>query len=490
MGQSPDLTNSAYIPPQGGKPQWMSKKDAATKAIQTPVQGLEPSMANENEQGQTTGFSDTSSPKFAQSVNPSLQQAMTQGASPGGVNALSPSLTKAGKLVTLLQSGLQGALAGRAKSEETVAATGGRRSGGAGMGFEAGYELPWQREQKQLGLQQQQAQVEATKAQSQMINTPSGPMPAWLAKAILPASIRGQATENAADTRAGATTQAAQTGAGARVQGAQIGADARIKSAQMGLGPLADVSPELQQQLGLPAKLPLKMLNQAESAANRPLTTVAGENDSYIVNRENGAKTPLGVGNRGAGAVGAGLVPVADPENPGVVTYTKRKNAEGKQSPQGAGTVAARTAARSEVPTKIGDQKVNFTTMIQHADLLRSAITALNNGDQQTINSLKNRFKTEFGVAGPLTAQAIADAYGGEVTNVISKGHITDAEAAKTGKTLNVNRQSPEQSLGILDAYKALAQSKINMLNQQKNAATGGNKEIHYKVVNGQLVAQ
>src|SRR2546430_12516404 len=101
-------------------------------------------------------------PAFPTAGDPTFQQAASAGATPGGANALSPGLNKAGKLVTLLTSGLQGALAGRAASEQTVAATGGRRSGGAGMGFEAGYTLPWQRQAQQNQLAQQQAQIEAT----------------------------------------------------------------------------------------------------------------------------------------------------------------------------------------------------------------------------------------------------------------------------------------------------------------------------------------
>jgi hypothetical protein len=385
-----------------------------------------------------------------------------------------PSQTKAHKLLNILQAGLQGALAGRATSEQAVIQSGGRRSAGAGMGFEAGYTLPWQRAAQQANLAQQQAQTDVLKSQAETVNVPGvGPMPGWLAKATAPAAIRANATENAADTRAGATTQAAQIGAGSRTQAAQIGADARIKAAQMGLGPIAQVPQELQQQFGLPAELPLRMLNQAESAANRPLTTVAGENDSYLVNRQTGEKKALGVGNRGAGAVNAGLVPVADPNNPGVVTYARKGAAVGQQSPQGAATGAAKTAAKSEVPTNVGNQKVAFSTAIQHADLLKSAISALGNGDEQTLNSLKNRFKAEFGVAGPITAEAISDAYGREVTSILSKGHMTDSEIGTVGKTLNVNRQSPQQSLAVIDAYRALAQSKMNMLQNQVNAATG-----------------
>ncbi len=409
---------------------------------------------------------------------PTFQQAASAGATPGGANAESPGLTKAGKLATLLTSGLQGALAGRAKSEETVAATGGRRSGGAGMGFEAGYTLPWQRQAQQNQLRQQEAQTELTESQSQMVPTQYGPLPAALARYILPAQIRGESTENAATTRAGATTQAAQIGAGSRVQGAQIGADARIKAAQMGLGPLADVSPELQQQLGLPAKLPLKMLNQAESAANRPLTTVYGENDAYTVNRQTNAKTPLGVGNRGVGAAQARPVQVAaDPNNPGAVTYQSAGQAmkTGAAAPASAATQAAKTEAKSEVPTKIGDQKVAFNTMIQHAQLLRNAAKALNNGDVQALNGLKNSFKNQFGYSGPITAEAIADAYKGEVSNVINKGHITDTGNEKIAHTLDPRKQNFGTVDSVLSAYEALAQSKLNMLNNQANAVKNPN---------------
>src|SRR5438552_4034100 len=74
-------------------------------------------------------------PAFPVQGTPSFQQAATAGATPGGANALSPGLNKAGKLATLLMSGLQGALAGQASSEQAVLQSGGRRSGGAGMGF-------------------------------------------------------------------------------------------------------------------------------------------------------------------------------------------------------------------------------------------------------------------------------------------------------------------------------------------------------------------
>ena len=62
---------------------------------------------------------------------PSLVQAMQVGATPGMVNALSPALTKGGKILALLKSGVEGALAGYAADEQMIAASEGGRAGGA-----------------------------------------------------------------------------------------------------------------------------------------------------------------------------------------------------------------------------------------------------------------------------------------------------------------------------------------------------------------------
>jgi hypothetical protein len=64
-----------------------------------------------------------------------------------------PGLTTGQKLQVLLKSGVQGALAGRASSEQAVIQSGGRRSGGAGLGFMAGMELPAQQTATQQSLQ-------------------------------------------------------------------------------------------------------------------------------------------------------------------------------------------------------------------------------------------------------------------------------------------------------------------------------------------------
>lgn len=419
---------------------------------------------------------------------PTFQQAASAGATPSGANALSPGLNKAGKLLTLLTSGLQGALAGRAASEQTVAATGGRRSGGAGMGFEAGYELPWQREQKQLGLQQQQAQVEATKAQSQMINTPSGPMPAWLAKAILPAELHKEGTLGAA-----------QTGKEGRLGAADISGQYRMKALAAGTAPITQ---EDIQQYGLPPEFLGKVikpseiagLQRSQSIQNVPQMTAEGP---IVTNRSSAQARPVQGpgGTRYQPPALASPREVADVNNPGQTVTLPAGQTFGKPGVQSASVQVPKKAAAAEVPTKIGDLKVGFTTAISHADLLRQAAKALKNGDQRTLAGLSNRAQTEFGDSDLTNFEAIANAYNHEVTNVIAKGHITDNEVGTGNRTLpsTANYETIDK---VLNSYQSLMKSKMENLTKQKNSAvsasqpkskTGGN-EILWHIENGKLV--
>lgn len=429
------------------------------------------------------------SPEMADATSPELgnSNVLSNAPNPSAVGSAGqpamPGPSKAHKLLTILQSGLQGALAGRAADERAVAASGGHRSGGFGGGFEAGFTLPWQRQQQQLGLQQQQAQIGALKAQSDLVQTPNGPIPGWLAKTVLPAQIRSEATTDAAQTRAGATTQAAQIGAGGRVQAAEIGQrfkaipgvglfDTQARQVIPGTQQGITVTPEIAQDYNLPADFigkPMKIsdLSGRENAQSRNLTTVQGAGGPALVNKTKGTAQSLGLGAPSLGAPRE----IADVNNPGQTIIATGSQALGQPGVQSASVQVPKKAAVAEVPTKIGDQKVAFTTMIQHADLLRRAAKALNNGDVQALSKLENAFKNEFGYSGPITAQAISDAYGGEVTNVIAKGHITDKEMEKTGKTLNLSEQNFETVDSVLNAYQSLAQSKMNMLSQQKNAA-------------------
>lgn len=442
---------------------------------------------------------------------------MAEGLAPAPV---APQQTKAHKLLQILQGGLVGGLSGLAANAQTYAATG--RNAGFGGGVGAGFTqaLPFAAQEQQARLQQQQAQTELTKQQASMVQTPYGPLPMTLAKVIFGPSIAAGAKIGSAQIGAGAREQAAETGKEGRLGAAQImagkpivvsgkgafqkdenGQYQPIAGAQM---PQVLMTPEEAQQIGHPElanqELPMTAYSALLRGTASQTSTVQGAAGPATVNKITGKTKSLGLGSPGVAVANARPVQVADDANPGNTKFTTAGQAiqSGAAGPQSASVQVPRAAAKAEVPTKIGDQKVAFTTAMQHADLLTAAVNALNNGDQQTLNSLKNRFAAEFGASGPVTAQVIAGAYTRETNKMLSAGHMTDSDLREIGSTLNVNRQSPGQSLGVLAAYKKLAQSKMNMLNQQKQNAInqsqkgGGSQaqEIHYKIVNGQLVKQ
>jgi hypothetical protein len=311
-------------------------------------------------------------------------------------------------------------------------------------------------------------------------------MPAWLARYTAPAYIRAGATEQAATTRAGAQTQAAQIGAQGKVAAAEVGQrfkavpgvglyDTSSRQVIPGTAQAVTITPEIASDYQLPSEFVGKPMNvgqlaSLERAQNQQVTTVTGAEGPALVNKRTAKTTPLGLGSSAMG----GVVPVAaDPNNPGNITYAPKREAVGMTSPQSATSQAARSVTKSAVSGKIGDEINAFNTAIQHANLLRTAATALSNRDQNTLNGLRNSFKNEFGATGPVTAQVISDAYTREINKMLSSGHITDSEIGSIGKTLNVNRQALPQTLGVLDAYESLAKSKMQM---RRNQVTQGQK--------------
>lgn len=414
-------------------------------------------------------------------VTPSLGQSASAGATPGGTNALSPGLSKAGKLAVLLTSGLQGAIAGRAAQEQTSAETGGRRSGGFGTGFNAGYSLPWQRAQALGGLAQQQAQTQLLQSQSQI--DPTTGLPMYLSRYVLPAQIRGQAQ-----------TGVAKIGAQSRVQSAEIShrfitvpnvglfdtkAQQMIPGTQQGIV----ITPDIAKDYGLPdtfvgKPMTLSGFSSLENAQRFNEQPIEGQSDQYLVNRNPaspnfGQKTPLGVGIPALGRA----VQIADPNSPGNTTYTTAGNAI-RSGAAGTGSAALqvpRKAQEAAVPTNIGNQTVAFNTAIQHAQLLRQAAQALQNGNTRLLNSISNQAKSQFGDPNLTNFDAIANAYNHEVSSVIAKGHITDSEVKTGGATMpsNANYATIDK---VLNSYLSLMQSKMKMLNQQTQAAVGASQ--------------
>lgn len=436
---------------------------------------------------------------------PQLPGPMAQGLPPAPTP---PEQTKGHKLLQLLQGGLVGGLSGLAANAQTYAATG--RNAGFGGGLAGGFggaqtsTLPFQQQEKTQQLAQQQAQTKLTQQQGDMVQTPYGLLPATLAKMIFPATIAAGGKVEAAKVGATSRENVAQTQQQTQenihrfipVQGVGL-FDSQTKQVVPDTGKGITVTPEIAADHQLPQQfvgkqMQLSDFNSMMRFENQQSVVAQGTAGPSLVNKKTKQVTPLGLGNPGMGKP----MEVGDPETPGQTKVVTGQTAVADALPgKGSASVAVpKRAAEAEVPTKIGDQKVAFTTMIQHADLLRRAAKALNNGDVQSLSGLENAFKNEFGYSGPITSSAIADAYKGEVSNVINKGHITDQGNEKIAHTLDPTRQNYQTIDSVLGAYQALAQSKMNMLNQQQqnaiNKSQPKGKTIHYKIVNGALVPQ
>ena len=78
-----------------------------------------------------------------------------------------PGTNKAQKLEVMLRNGLQGAIAGYGASANAVVQSGGRRSGGFGLGAAAGYEAPIQQAAQQQAFQHGGLQNEQLALQNQ-----------------------------------------------------------------------------------------------------------------------------------------------------------------------------------------------------------------------------------------------------------------------------------------------------------------------------------
>jgi hypothetical protein len=347
-----------------------------------------------------------------------------------------------------------------------------------------------ERQKEALGLQQQQAQTELTRQQGQMVTTygPNGQpmtMPLALAKTYLPALERGTTAQNVAQTGATSREQVAQTGAQSREAVAQTNKrfipvegvglfDAQSRQVIPGTSQAITITPEIAKDYSLPDDFlgkPMKLSDlNAFRFQNVPEMTAQGP---IIINRNQATAKPV-TGPQGQHYAPPGLaepMQVGDPNNPGNTTIVPKGQAFGMQGTSSASVQVPRQAEKSAVPTNIGNQHVAFNTMIQHANLLRQAAQALGNGDTQALNGLTNAFKNQFGYTGPITAQAIADAYNGEVTSVLNKGHITDKDLAKSAQTVDPRKQNLAQIDSVLGAYQNLAQSKMNMLDQQAQSA-------------------
>ena len=303
----------------------------------------------------------------------------------------------------------------------------------------------------QSQIEAEQARTEQQRAQTaqlaNVVQTPYGPMSAPLAAKLFGQEIAGKA----------------------RTDAAGISGGARVQAAQINQGMMVDVPKELQEQFGVPAKMPVGQLNKLESAANKPLTMVQGATDTYQVNKQTGQKTALGVGNSRIAAQMAHPVAVADPSTPGGVKYVTAAEAlrTGAQTAQSS-DVKIPAAVLKDFTSGLSARTLNsFNTATEHLKLLSQLGDALDNGNTPLINALGNTIAKATGGAAPVSFDMAKNAVAGEVAKTF-KGVATEGEIKSISETID-KTQSPQQLKGAIATATALMESKRAALMEQYN---------------------
>jgi hypothetical protein len=134
--------------------------------------------------------------------------------------------------------------------------------------------------------------------------------------------------------------------------------------------------------------------------------------------------------------------------------------------------------AFSKGPQAQSIQSLNST--ISHMDLMKKYVAALNNGDIQTINALKNAVSTEFGGTAPTNAQAVAEILGPEMAKAVLPNGGTGGEREGFINTLK-QKASQGQLLGTLNTYQGLMAGQLLSLKKRYMSIPGHPQDFEGK---------
>lgn len=121
---------------------------------------------------------------------------------------------------------------------------------------------------------------------------------------------------------------------------------------------------------------------------------------------------------------------------------------------------------KSAVAGEIGKNVTAFNTAIAHAQQLRQAADALDNGDIRALNTIGNQIGFQFGSDKTTNFNVIKNALAGEISKVFKGGEATDAEIKAVQEPFS-NANSPAQLKGAIDNAVHLMNSKRDALKQQ-----------------------
>jgi hypothetical protein len=127
-----------------------------------------------------------------------------------------------------------------------------------------------------------------------------------------------------------------------------------------------------------------------------------------------------------------------------------------------------------------GQSLQSLNSTISHMDLMKQYVTALNNGDVQTINALKNAVATEFGGTAPTNAQAAAEILGPEMAKAVLPNGGTGPEREGFINTLK-QKASQGQLVGVLNTYQGLMAGQLLSLKKRYENIPGQPKDFESK---------
>ena len=93
----------------------------------------------------------------------------------------------------------------------------------------------------------------------------------------------------------------------------------------------------------------------------------------------------------------------------------------------------------------------------------KSLATALQNGDTQALNKIKNAWQEQFGSAAPTNFELARDAFAGEVGKSLAGANVTQGDRNKVDETIKKS-ESPAQLIGAAETADQLLAGKQNAL--------------------------
>lgn len=121
-----------------------------------------------------------------------------------------------------------------------------------------------------------------------------------------------------------------------------------------------------------------------------------------------------------------------------------------------------------------GNQVRSLNVAVNHLNALSGLAAALQNGNTQKINEVRNVYKTQTGQDAPTNFNTAKTVVGDEVVKAVigSGGAQSDRDQAQ--KVIDA-ANSPAQLLGAINTYKTLLGGQLNGLAKQYRASTGRN---------------